>query len=531
MRFRLHYSLPVFTLSLLSACGGGGGGSSGGTPPAPPQASVSLAVTTAPLNMDIAAGDEAGVKVEGTWSGQNLGAPVYLGVRDSSGRFIEPPMQTAAGASFSFAMTTRADLAPGTYAGSLDVLACKDAACAASYPGAVKLAYTVKAAAVGDWEMHQRDAAHTGYVPVTLNPARFAKAWEWARTKDDPIGGINPVVTAGGKVYVTTDVYFGQGIVYALNEKDGSEAWRRALGQVPAFGPPSVSKGRVYAAVTGHEETALWAFDAGAGDVLFKGAFNGQWPHVMAPTVIGDQVLTGAGYYGGETYSFSASTGVRNWMHQAGGVWDMWAPAADDTYVYHHNGAALFIIDRATGATVAKIDDLLGKASTSEYHGGPILGSRRNAISFAGGAFSGMASSNTEQYDQRVLSSFDLAQRRYNWSTANAYLTTPALAGGVLYAGRNTPAVLDAMEEATGKVLWSWFPPESAETLHRNIIVTRNLLFVSTDRAVYAIDLATRKSVWRYPEPGMLALSADRTLYIATGGRASDGKLVAIRLK
>ena len=166
-----------------------------------------------------------------------------------------------------------------------------------------------------------------------------------------------------------------------------------------------------------------------------------------------------------------------------------------------------------------------------EYFGGPVLGSKRNAISFAGGAFSGHASSSTEQYDQRVLSSFDLAGRRYNWSTANRYLTTPAVADGVLYAGRNMPSVLDAMDEATGKVLWSWFPPESSETIHRNIIVTRNLLFVSTDRAVYAIDLATRKSVWRYAEPGALALSADRTLYISVGAVTSTGKLVAIRLK
>ena len=91
--------------------------------------------------------------------------------------------------------------------------------------------------------------------------------------------------------------------------------------------------------------------------------------------------------------------------------------------------------------------------------------------------------------------------------------------------------LMDAIDEASGKVLWSWTPPGAGEAFHRNIIATRNLLFFSTDQQVYALDLASKKVVWTYPQPGMLALSANRTLYIATGARESDGKLVAIRLK
>ncbi len=537
MRLRSLRVLSCLALSLLSACGGGGGGGSstppqtGGSAPAP-SPSVSLAMTTAPIDLNVISGESADMTVQGTWTKQNLDAPVYLSVRDAGGRFTLPQPAVATGTAFSMKLSAPSTLAAGTYDGTLELRACKDAACADTWAGTASLAYTMKVAPP-EWAMYQGNPAHTGYVPVTLDPARFAKAWEWQRKETSPLGAaINPVVTRNGTVFITGDVYFGQGIVYALSEQDGSETWRYPMGQVPALGPPSVSKGRVYAAVTGQGETTLWAFDAAKGDVLAKSAFEGQLPHVMAPTVSGDMVLTGAGQFGGKTYAFSTSTGASNWVHDAGGVRDMWAPAADDTYVYHHNGAALFMIDRASGATVAQIADPLGTGNTSNgYFGGPVLGSKRDAISFAGGAFSGRASSSQEHYDQCVLSSFDLTQRRYNWSTANPYLTAPALADGVLYAGRNTPSVLDAMDEATGKVLWSWFPPESAETIHRNIIVTRNLLFVSTDRAVYAIDLATRKSVWRYAEPGALALSADRTLYIAVGATSSTGKLVAIRLQ
>ena len=90
----------------------------------------------------------------------------------------------------------------------------------------------------------------------------------------------------------------------------------------------------------------------------------------------------------------------------------------------------------------------------------------------------------------------------------------------------------DAINEATGEVLWSWVPSGNGDTsFHRNVVVTRNMVFVSTDVAVYALDLATRTPVWSYPKPGMLAISADRTLYIATGARESDGHLVAVKMK
>jgi outer membrane protein assembly factor BamB len=91
---------------------------------------------------------------------------------------------------------------------------------------------------------------------------------------------------------------------------------------------------------------------------------------------------------------------------------------------------------------------------------------------------------------------------------------------------------LDAIDEVTGRILWSWVPTGNVDTsFHRNIVVTRNILFVSTDKTVYALDLATKMPVWSYPKPGMLAISADRTLYIATGALESDGKLVAVTLK
>lgn len=531
--------LGIFCSLLLVGCingGNDGNSSQTGDNSPPPAPSVQVTLTSPSLNSDLAVGDEIQIAVDGSWSGTNVQpSAVYLHLHDTTERFGSLESKSGSlGTAFTFTLPVPPTITAGTHSGTIEVRACKDPNCVEPYPNAsATVNYTLNVANVADWETHQRDSAHRGYVPIWLNPARFAKTWEWSREFDgEPIGGINAVVTSNRKVYVTKDVYFGQGVLYALNESDGTEAWRVSFGAVPALNPPAVNNGRVYAAVTGHQDTYLWAFNAETGAYVHKSAFEGQWPHVLAPTVYGDQVYTGGGYYGGMTYSFSIADGSRAWAHSAGGVWDMFTPAVDDAYVYHHNGSALFLIDRATGTTSATISDPFGSASGYSYHGAPMIGERNNVLAFAGGAFSGRASSNAEQYEQRVISSFNINTKSYEWSTSHAYLTAPAVANGVIYAARNNPMSLDAIDETTGRVLWSWAPTGSVDTsFHRNIVVTRNILFASTDTTVYALDLATKMPVWSYPAPGVLAISADRTLYIATGARESNGHLVAVKLK
>jgi outer membrane protein assembly factor BamB len=545
----LHTKVACATLwavVLLCGCGGGGGGSDSGSSGAggagsgsggggsSPDPSVSITAAGPTATREIDYHDELSITVTGTWAGTNLnGASVYLQLRDPSGTFAVPSIQAApSGGGYSFAATAPLTLAAGDHAGTFEVRACQDAVCATPYPNAsASMAYAIKVNPIADWTMMQGNASHTGYVPITLNPSRFALAWQWSRTATDPIAGINPVVTSGGKVYVSSDVYFGEAVLYAIDEAAGTQTWQRSLGQMPAFNPPAIGPDGVFVATTGHQDTFLWLFDTSTGNFKMKTPFDAQWPHVLAPTIYGSEVYTNGGYYGGGVYAYTATSGVPLW-HALSGDNDMSTPAVDAQNVYYHSGTRLEIWNRLTGASAASIPDPLGSSSGYSYHGAPLLGGRNNVVAFSGDAFSGRASSNVEQYGQRVLSSFSIANRAYEWSTQFSYLTAPALANGVIYAGRNNPMSLDAIDERTGQILWSWVPPSGLDNgFHRNIVATKNLLFVSTDRAVYAIDLTTHQSVWTYPKPGMLALSANRTLLIATGATQSDDGLVAIKLQ
>jgi len=515
---------------LLAGCSGGKGSER------VPQddATVNVSLSTTDFADESTEGYEISFTVEGSWSGTNTdGSVVYLQARDDSGLLSEPAsISVSSGTNFSIELNAPPSISPGNYSGTILVRACRDSLCNQPYSGvSATVGYVLNVVApTGEWETHQRTSAHSGYLPVTLNPSRFSVAWEWSKDPDpEPIGGINAVVTGNGMVYISTDVYFGQGILYALSESDGVEDWRTSLGTMPAMNPPATSNGVVYVATTGHGDTFLWAFNAQTGSFMFKAPFEAQWPHVLAPTVYGDQVYTAGGYYGSVTYSFSNADGTRTWAHTSGGG-DMYTPAVDDTYVYHHSGSTLYLVNKTTGATSFEIVDPFGFTRYS-YHGAPILGGRNNVVAYAGGSFSGRASCNVEHFDQRVLSSFNIGTALYEWSTSFAYLATPAIANGVIYAARNDPMSVDAIDEATGEILWSWAPNGNGDTsFHRNLVATNNLLFVSTDRAVYALDLDTREVRWSYPQAGMLAISEGRTLYIATGARESDGNLVAVSL-
>lgn len=464
-------------------------------------------------------------------------ASLYLGVASPASVFSPNPLVTSLGnGRYSVLLRTAPSLAAGDYYGEITLRLCRETPCIRAIPGGmVTVPYSIRIQGpvtdVPDWQTHQGTASHTGYVPLTLNPSRFAYAWEWRRSTSGVLGAINPVVTSGGRVFVTDDEYFGSlTSLYALNESDGSQAWRQDFINFPALNPPAVANGIVYAATTGHENTFLWAFRASDGSPVFKSAFAGQWPHVLAPTVRDGRVFTNGGYYGGGVYGYDASSGASLWSRFAGDD-DMSTPAVDGNYVYHYSGASLEVYSAATGVPVASITDPQVSASGYSYHGAPMLGAPDHITTFSGGAWSGRASSSIEQYESRLLTNFSLINRAMRWRSNYPYLTAPAVANGVIYAGRNNPKSLDALDEHTGQMLWSWPGTATDAGFHRNVVVTNNLVFVSTDKAVHAVDLVTHQSVWSYPVPGMLAMSATGTLYIAEGAVEPTGRLIAIHLR
>lgn len=369
------------------------------------------------------------------------------------------------------------------------------------------------------WETMQGNAAHTGYVPVHLGQSEPVVAWEWPDASEESSPpAINPVVTGNGSVYVATESYYCTATLYSLDGQSGAVRWSREFAEVCHLNPPAVGGDQVYVVATTHESADLWSLRTDNGEEVFRSPFDNQWYEVLAPTVYGGAIYTTGGADGG-VHTFDRA-GARLWSGQANDI-DVYAPAVDEAHVYHYSGTGLEIWERTTGRYLGSILDAPATGNRAFYYGAPVIGGHGNVIAY----------SRSGNEDGRILSSFNVESGLREWATIGEYDAHPAVANGVVYAASSAALRVDAIDETTGEVLWSWSPAPGRDDsgFRHNLIVTRDVLLVSTDVAVHAVDLATRQSLWRYDEPGQLALSG-QVLFVATGADISDGRLVALDL-
>ena len=523
----------------LSACGGGGGSSSGGTGNPPPVAAapevkvLSGAVTRyAAQNTSIAF--EVQIKPSFKPSGVfSVFASDKAGVIQSQVVVIE----NADGYLLQLSSATGA--APGHYTGDITLKLCADAACAtAQAVPSVAVSYDLTVAAPGsawqgdhltalvpwtgvaDWSTFQGNAAHTGYVPVEIKPDQIGPRWKAGAISQSNGGfygysNFNTLTAADGVFYAALN-----NVLKARKESDGSLVWSYDVSGLayPSVNPPAVDNGIVYMAAGQQSSTFLFGFDAASGAVRFKAPMSSQWENYLAPVAVGDAVYTNAGTFHG-LYGFTPTGDELFFTPTAQN--SMWSPAVDANAVYVYDGT-LHVYERKTGKALVEIKDLNYTNYTYLLGGSVVLGANGNAFvaNYANAYLNGGTMGNE-------LLKFNTEKGYIDWRIAGNYPVTPAYAGGVLYAPNTKPYRIEARAEADGALLWSWVPGQASETAWKSEpVVTKNLLFVSTDAATYAIDLRTNKAVWSYPLAGRLALTRSGILYIQ-----SEEALVALNLK
>ena len=555
-------TFPAFVvLCLLAACGGnlpgdgapgtGDGGTTSpgdsgilkedaGTGPADSgtgpgdagtDSSESPAMTFAPslLQGAYGSGDSIGLSVVATLRA-SVSGKVYIAVLDKAGVFdphvwVQPSDSPG---TYYASVQTSSTLPEGRYQGEIDVLLCRDEACGAQYPGSpshlpydlqvlrgTHLTLLTRWPSVPDWETYQANPAHTGYVPVTLEASRFSPRWSWKLPENEI--SLSPLVVANGLVYVSDSPTFSTTStkrLFALRESDKELQWDFDFGLVQRLNPPAVSGGEVFIATANDANTFMWSFDAATGDLRSKTAFNSQPEQFQAPTIHAGVVY--AACEGDELCAFDAATGAQSWsvgMAQ----WAMeWTPSVDETSAYTFLEGVLSVRDTSSGQEVFKLAD--PKYDWDGYSmGAPVLGTGGSVIAVSSGNL----------FHDNHLLNFDTSARRLSWSVTGRYGGNPVLAHGVVYAV-NVPngaqMKVEARSASTGALSWSWTPPEGewarsdSGNAYGDLLVTDNLLFVSTDSHVYAIDLVKHTPVWSYWKGGSLAISANGVLYINSGG-------------
>jgi outer membrane protein assembly factor BamB len=374
---------------------------------------------------------------------------------------------------------------------------------------------------VADWTTFQGNNAHTGYVPVDIKPDKMTLRWKRGAVNDSGTGysGVmSPLVTANGRFFASGNLK-----LTAYQESNGQAVWSyNASGAQTLYdrvNPPAVDNGVVYMASGSQQYTYMIGLDAGDGTVRMKSQMASQWDTYLPPVVQNGTIYTNSGTYGG-LWAF-ASTGEKLFSTNLSQT-SKWSPAADAHAIYAYTGDALTVVEPKTGAVLATIKDTMFSNYTYQLGGSAVIG--------ANGGVYGAAYQNAYINGGTLGNSlvrFDTAKGFLDWRVAGVYQVTPAYADGVLYAPNANPYRLEARSEVDGKLLWSWTPQLSAETsFYASPVITKNLLFVSTNINTYAIDLKSKKVVWSYPAAGYLAISASGILYIQ-----STDALVAVNLK
>lgn len=510
--------------------------------PPPPQ------ITPTSLSLTVEATDRASADFEVTITGLQAYSGAVLGAMDPQSRF-DTQVQPLTSASennptFRARVRTLPILVPGTYTGTLNLFLCLNLSCPDPVPGSqVAVPYTIvvtpattlqpvpTTSGLPEWETFQGTASHSGYVPATLDPARFTDRWTWNPPADTY--WMNPVATGSGKAVVSWRNSFAtETALFAINEADGTIAWRRDLSQsvsVYPLEPPSVWGGRVfmYLAVADPirgRAKAMHAFDLRDGALLFRTDVVSQGEEYLAPTIADGIVYAGGGEYGGLN-AFRGNTGTLRWFKALAQCKD-WTPAVDANYVYAHSNNTLSVLDRATGVPYKTIQDI--EPSCASPGVAPVLPGDGSVVQVAGG------------FNTTHLRRYDVAEGKATWSVRGPFAGNPVVAKGVVYVVNAGTSKLEARSLATGEIQWTWNLPEAVGRAPNNsptgnLLLTDNLVFVVTSAKTYAVNLDTHAAVWSTARTGSLSLSSKLVLYIATTGYVSSqapskGRIDAIDL-
>lgn len=489
----------VFACVVLSGCGGGSD-----NPLAKP-AIPTLSVTLTPSASTQSAKEADSVTsftLNASYSGTSSDPIVPVLSFDKSLIDLDGDI-TQSGNTFAASFKTLSGLSAQPHSTNVTFKLCKEATCTTVYPGSTKsFTYTLDVR-LSDWTTRQRNSAHNSYVHATFNPVKFAKAWQYAPSATNRFSEVAAKV---GTIYATRLGTDGTSVAVALDSSTGTERWHYSLGNVNNASGPALSDNYVHFATMflSSNNNPLVSLDASTGQFKKNLTFAAQWSTFAPPTVYNDNIYIASGYFGNVVYSWDLKTFTSSWQTDGsrGKTWDGQAPAVDTNYVYYYSGN-LDVINRSTGQIVKSITDPFWQWNGYSYGGTPMIAATNNVVAYSGN------DSNS------FLVSYDIEKSVYRWRTASSYSIIPAAGNGVVYAASNQTSEFSAIDATTGEVKWAW-PLPVGENFITNVVVTDSIAFVSTNIAVYAIDLTTHSSVWTASTPGYLAISPDAQLIVSS---------------
>lgn len=219
-------------------------------------------------------------------------------------------------------------------------------------------------------------------------------------------------------VIADTSVVIGgaDGVVYAVDESDGTVRWNRAIGG-PIRSTPAVSAGTVFIGTMDGALHAL-ALDDGEPRWSFDTEGNRNFPRgevQSSPAVAEGLVVFGA--RDGYLYAVDAGTGTERWRSDHDGSWVITSPAISGDLVFAGSSDGQFVqaVDLASGVERWRVE------TDARVFSSPA-------------AAGGMVYFGTWDGDLLGLATEDGSRKAIAWAES-AIMSSPVLAAGVLYVG------------------------------------------------------------------------------------------------
>jgi outer membrane protein assembly factor BamB len=342
-------------------------------------------------------------------------------------------------------------------------------------------------------------AAHLG-VYDSQAPRQLSPKWTFSTN-----GAIvsSPAV-AGGAVYIGSN----DGNLYAVDAATGKLRWKfDAHGQVRSS--PAVAGGAVYVVSL---DGNLYAVDAATGKQRWAFATEGEHRFTRAgnlgafpPTEVmpdpwdfylsSPAVARGAVYFGsgdGHIYAVDASTGALKWKFKTGDVVHS-SPAVSGGLVYAGSWDTYFYaLDAATGSLKWKFKTL----EDNKIH--LMTGIPGSAAVANGSVYFGCRDAN--------FYALDAVTGALKWTTPNDgswVIASPAVADGVVYYTTSDTFRFQALDAATGKVLY-WLPT-GIYGFSSPAIAGSHAYFGTFDGLLHDADLKKRAYAGVFATPGFNA--------------------------
>lgn len=396
----------------------------------------------------------------------------------------------------------------GRKQGTLTLTFCHDSLCSSLYSQQpISIPYDINVTSssnlkplnnlnIGEWSTYQKDNTHTGYVPLTLDPKNFSIRWQRFMAPNIGLNQVSfnnqSVTSMKGSVYWSSP----SSLLSSINELTGNVNWTHA------FDPDTTN---VMSAATIYNDN-IYMFVGRKSSNQFERyvellEMDSLAQNIYRLDIVGSPdsleillppMVDATGTYPNPTI---ASTGT--------------TMASDGNRKYRLLGEAY------TFATWLSFDNgSIPSRYTAGYktpfNSAPVIGS--NGMVFATNGYQ-------EQPGSNALIAFDTVTESIPWAVNGDYIGSPTVSNGMLYIANRNPMQIEARDQGgNGQLLWTWSPAEFGDrTFISNMVLAKNILFVSTDQHVFAISLCTHKPVWSIRRAGALSISNSGVLYINQG--------------